>query len=262
MWRKPTKTKPRRTCDIIQAQKILQEQVYTKCMKIFRYLILGLAVVAIAITTLEIVKVKKFATISKILIARTLPYEQKLKQPTLRILIIGDSTGIGIGSNSPSDSIAGRLGNIFPEAEITNFSTSGDRIHDGLQSITQIKESYDILMVMLGGNDALHFTNLQNLTDDTNTILEESKKRSRAVILMPAGNLGSAPMIPQAVRWLFERRSKKVRDVLSKQAQENAVIFVDLLHERTNDPFAQKPQKFYAPDGLHPSSAGYALWFK
>lgn len=230
-------------------------------MKILRVLLVALAVVVLAITTLEIVRVKKLSEISQILIARTLAFEQNIQEPSLRILIIGDSTGVGIGATTSSDSVAGRLGKTFPEANIRNVSRSGARVYDGLAEIKKIQTNYDVVILMIGGNDALHFTNFKNLKNNTRDLLKEGKNRSRAVILMPAGNLGSAPIIPQAFRWLMSKQSRKVRNLFEKLSKENNVIFVDLFQEHENDPFARMTQKFYAPDGFHPSNDGYALWF-
>ena len=50
----------------------------------------------------------------------------------LRVLVLGDSTGVGIGANRPEESIAGLLAQDFPAADIVNVSRSGARVADAL----------------------------------------------------------------------------------------------------------------------------------
>ncbi len=56
------------------------------------------------------------------LVKSALAYEQHPDKPSMRILIAGDSTGVGIGAKVPRNTIAGRLGRDFPHADITNIS--------------------------------------------------------------------------------------------------------------------------------------------
>jgi lysophospholipase L1-like esterase len=44
-------------------------------------------------------------------------------------------------------------------------------------------------------------------------------------------------------------------------ARRGDATFVDLFHERDNDPFLKDPDRFFAPDYLHPSNDGYGLWY-
>src|SRR3982751_910398 len=58
------------------------------------------------------------------------PYEASPTQPLASVLVLGDSTGVGLGATHPEDSIAGRLGAEHPRARITNHAAIGARFED------------------------------------------------------------------------------------------------------------------------------------
>ena len=41
----------------------------------------------------------------------------------------------------------------------------------------------------------------------------------------------------------------------------NGALYVSLYEDKADDPFAQQPGALNASDGLHPSDAGYQLWY-
>jgi len=47
----------------------------------------------------------------------------------------------------------------------------------------------------------------------------------------------------------------------SLAAQNPKLDFVNLFDEPKDDVFVQDPDTYVAADGLHPSSAGYGIWF-
>ena len=52
-----------------------------------------------------------------------------------------------------------------------------------------------------------------------------------------------------------------LRRLVRAGAAATGAAYVDLYRERADDPFAQDPQRLIAADHLHPSDAGYAVWF-
>src|SRR5277367_6022713 len=55
-------------------------------------------------------------------------YERRLASKGLAVLILGDSTGVGVGASMPEESIAGLLAADYPQADVVNISESGARI--------------------------------------------------------------------------------------------------------------------------------------
>ena len=191
------------------------------------------------------------------------PFESKFPNASKRILVVGDSTGVGTGADHPGDSIAGRIFSEYDDVEIVNLAKNGAKAEDVLG---QLKTVYDknflIVLVQIGGNDILRFTDLEKLRRIINDVLALSVKKGRHVIFMSTGNVGLAPAFFPPISWIYTYRTRSVRPIFMRAASIAGAEYVDLFKEKGDDPFLKNPDKFYAADYLHPGSHGYGLWFE
>ncbi len=179
-----------------------------------------------------------------------------------RILVIGDSTAVGTGASSSSTSLAGLLSLHFPKAVIENRGINGARTAELIPRLQNLQNnSFDLVMIHIGGNDTVHFTNLSQLSNDIRNVIDLTKNLSNNVVLVSTGNVGTARLLPFGTRWLFAARTRKVRDRFIQASQEKNIQYVDLYRAPAIDPFAIDPDTYYAKDQFHPSDAGYADWF-
>jgi lysophospholipase L1-like esterase len=77
---------------------------------------------------------------------------------------------------------------------------------------------------------------------------------------MPAGNVGNAPFFFAPVSWLMTWRSRRLSSMARDVASRHGAVLVNLFRERADEPFVQR-QELNASDGLHPTDAGYWVWF-
>lgn len=56
-------------------------------------------------------------------------------------------------------------------------------------------------------------------------------------------------------------RSKKVRELFEKVAEEKSVLYVEKFMKRKEDVFLKDPYRFYCWDLLHLNGNGYKVWF-
>lgn len=193
----------------------------------------------------------------------TIPFARSLLGATKRILVIGDSSAVGVGAGAPSQSVAGLLGEHYPGAEIVNAGVSGARTRELSSRLAAFSgQRFDLVLVQIGGNDIVRFTDQKALGASLGSALDEAKKLSNNVVLMSSGNVGTALLFPPGVRWLHERKTRQVREQFMAIAAGRNVAYVDLFRERAQDPFASEPAKFYAADYFHPSALGYSDWFE
>lgn len=179
-----------------------------------------------------------------------------------RVLVAGDSTAVGTGAAHARASIAGRIGAAYPEVEVVNVAADGAKVGDVVQQIRRAPAGrYDLALIQAGGNDVIQFTPLEQLAADWRQVLETAAARADSVVMMPAGNVGTAPIFPAPLSWALTARARKA-SALARGADDGSATFIDLFHERDQDPFLRDPDRYYAADGLHPSAAGYALWFE
>ena len=78
---------------------------------------------------------------------------------------------------------------------------------------------------------------------------------------MPCGNVGNAPFFFPPLSWWMTERSKMLHRLVRQAASDHGALYVSLYQDKADDPFAQRPDTLNASDGLHPSDAGYQLWY-
>jgi lysophospholipase L1-like esterase len=188
------------------------------------------------------------------------PLQHTPADATLRMLIVGDSTGVGTGASAPLASLAGLLARDYPRLWIENRARDGATFAGTAEQLAR-DESFDIVLVLAGGNDVIRLRAPDALRADIERTVVLARQRAEVVVLMPAGNVGNAPFFLRPLSWEMTRRARLLHDLVREVAQRRKVTYVNLFHERDDDPFVQRPQ-LHARDGLHPSDAGYLEWYQ
>lgn len=181
-----------------------------------------------------------------------------------RILILGDSTAVGTGAMRAEDSIAGRLAHDFPNAEIKNRGKNGGLISDVTKQIDFVRnETFDLIIITVGGNDVWSLTSLRSITKNLNYIFAAAKAMSQGrVFFLLYNNIGDAPIFPGFIRYFLKRRCNQIQSRITQCAMQQKIALINLFTEDINNPFLKSPKKLFAKDGIHPSSEGYSLWYK
>lgn len=223
-------------------------------------IVLGLLLLYIVI---QAIRMEYFIHIGQKLAATAIPFSRTIPHAKQRILVVGDSTGVGTGASTNSRSLAGLVGNRYPEADILNASVNGAKTSDVLAQLNGVTGIFDLILIEIGGNDTVRFTNLEQLQKDLEEVLKRATAKSTRVLLTSTGNVGTAPLFPAPLRGLLTRRTLQVRDIFLKQVvlHSPTVRYTDLYRDADNDPFAKDPALHYAADSFHPSDAGYQDWF-
>lgn len=198
--------------------------------------------------------------VSKRIVAKTVPYQ--LEGPSTRaLLVLGDSTAVGVGAEKPEDTVAALLANRIAATAVENRAVSGATTADLLAQVKQASLSrYEAILIQIGANDIIRLRG----TDEATKNLREALlalPSARKVFLMTAGDVGRAKLFPFYVRGLHSGTNASYRDAFQTVAAEVGVLYIDLYEDSLVDPFVVEPEQYFAKDGLHPSSKGYAHWF-
>jgi lysophospholipase L1-like esterase len=188
------------------------------------------------------------------------PLQHAPRGARMRLLIVGDSTGVGTGASSPRDSVAGLLAREFPRLHIENRSRDGATLADVARQLGG-SARFDMVLVQAGGNDVIRPGPVADLRGDVDRIVALAQERAGQVVLMPAGNIGNAPFFRAPLSWWMSWRSRQLHRFVREAAERQAAVYVNLFHEAADDPFVAEPG-LSARDGLHPSDAGYRAWFE
>lgn len=190
------------------------------------------------------------------------PFVRYEPNSPLNTLFVGDSTAVGTGATDNTRSVAGWLGQDFPQAQIVNRGQNGKRLAQLAQEMYPGLDHYRLMVIQIGGNDILRFTPLPDMERDLDKVIARAKAMADCVVILHSGNVGLSPVFIWPLTRIYEARSRAVRTLYIHKAKETGALYVDLFTERENDPFLKNAGKFYSPDFLHPSGDGYRWWYQ
>lgn len=187
------------------------------------------------------------------------PLQQRPPDAVLRMLIVGDSTGVGTGASAPQASLAGLLASAYPRLHIDSRAKDGATF-EGVVGQLAGDERYDLVLVQAGGNDVIRLRSEDDMRASIDRAVQLARARSERVLVMPAGNVGNAPFFIAPGSWLMTSRARTLHALVRESAERHGAVYINLFKEAADDPFVQQPG-LHAVDGLHPSDAGYRVWF-
>lgn len=179
---------------------------------------------------------------------------------TASLLIAGDSTAVGTGATSAAHTVAGLIARHHPGLRIVNRASDGARFADIARQL-EGDERFDAVLVLGGGNDVIRLTGEDALAQGIGKAAQLAAARAPLVVMLPPGNVGNAPFFMAPLSWLMARRSRTLHRLVRQAAADHGARYVSLYKDKADDPFAQRPDELNARDGLHPSDAGYRLWY-
>lgn len=201
---------------------------------------------------------------SRALAAAGQRYERRQATSAHAILVLGDSTGVGVGAERPEDSIAGRLATDFPESDIVNISSSGARVADALAQARQCEADgrhFDVAVLHLGGNDVVHGTDVAELATACDALMLELGTIARRTVWLGPPNIGLAPLFPLPYAWLMASRSRAATSVFKASAAKHGVAYVDFSTPEHEKRLRHGRKLHFAEDGFHPSSSSYGYGY-
>ena len=225
-----------------------------------RWWIIILLLIAIVIVY-EIGRIYYYIRISAWLVTEARPYILTGSHDWISLLVLWDSTAVGVWADTPSDSIAGRLAKYIGATRVENHGVSWAIVVDVDSQLVQVEqEEYDYILLQIGANNMVALHNLGVVSRDYELLLKNLPK-TKQLIVFSCGNLGWAKLFPRIIGALYERISRQYHAKLSNIVANHWGIYVNLFEERSVDPFVLEPDIYLAADYFHPSSSWYGIWF-
>lgn len=202
-------------------------------------------------------------TISGKLVRSAIPFSLPGNDYTTTLLVLGDSTAVGVGATNPPESLPAKIASYLTTTYVENHAVSGALVSD-LPSQIQLltRDHYDILLLQIGANDVVRFHDIEMVEKELGPILVTLHKKASKVIFISAGNIGGAPLIPPPLRPFYTRLNLIYHEHFEVLAKKNNITYINLYQDPLHDPFVQDPKKYFAEDSFHPSSLGYGIWFE
>lgn len=189
---------------------------------------------------------------------RSEPGAHAERRPPLRLLMVGDSTGTGVGAGTAERSFAGLLAHTLG-APVDNRCTNGARVADVAAQLDPPNgpTRYDVVVVLAGGNDALHGTRLTRLERAAREVLRRAQRVADQVVWVGCADIGIAPALPPPLSWWLGWRCRRAMRAIGRAARSAGAPFVDFATPEHSARFRAARRHYFAADGLHPSAAAY-----
>ena len=168
-----------------------------------------------------------------------------MENAATRIVVLGDSLSAGLGL-AESEAFPAVVQVLLRDAgysvEVVNAGVSGDTTAGGISRLDWIlKQQPDLLVVELGGNDALRGQALENTEKNLRQIIDRAREKGARVLLLGMDvptNYGPDYALDFAE--MYERIAR----------EEGIPLVPGFVREVGSDP------SLLQPDGLHPTAAG------
>ncbi|HSW13452.1 MAG TPA: SGNH/GDSL hydrolase family protein [Solimonas sp.] len=179
--------------------------------------------------------------------------------PALRLLVLGDSAAAGVGVETQSQALSGRLVAALAPQWRVEWKLVAHTGHTAQEVLTQLQQEpsrdFDIVITSTGVNDVTAGTTPRRWLEAKQGLRELLDQRFGGPLLLLSSlpPMQRFPALPQPLRWYLGLRAQRLNHALSTwaQARENC-LFV---------PVGFTLQEgMMAADGFHPGAVAYAQW--
>jgi len=186
--------------------------------------------------------------------------------PTLNLVILGDSTVAGVGSPTSAESLAVLIAERVADqldrsVHVLGLGMSGARTATVREKQAPLLREHnpDIVLIVVGSNDVTHLTSPWLLDNQTKALVEAVHKVADApVVVGGIPQFRTVPALAQPLRWVVGRYASVLREVQRQAVAKTGATYVDIAAE-ASPRFLGKPESM-SSDGYHPSPLGYSFW--
>jgi len=192
--------------------------------------------------------------------------EADAEATALRMVMLGDSGGAGLGAAAPEDTPAVRVARGLADAtgrpvELRNLSVVGARTADLTAQVEAALEIFDgtgpeVAVVMVGANDVTHRVPARVSVRNLAAVIGALRESGCAVVVACCPDLGTVEPVPNPLR-VVGRRLSRTLAAAQAMATEAAGGFPVELGALLGPEFAAEPTAYFSEDRFHPSSVGY-----
>ena len=177
----------------------------------------------------------------------------------LRLLVLGESTVVGVGVSCLRAALAGQLAEVLAvrHGRPVAWRVCGENGITAAQACARLlpqvlDEPFDLALLVFGVNDTTHLTSLQHWRVALGSMAEALARRGAQVAFSAVPPLQHFSALP----WLL-RRVLGMRAALLDASLRQLAGRLGVGHHPLSLEFSAE---FLAPDGYHPSSLGYRAW--
>ena len=179
--------------------------------------------------------------------------------PPLRLLVIGDSSALGVGVTTQSDALLGQLTDRLEAHATVQYeliAQTGAKTVDVLSWLNDLPEArYDIAVTALGVNDVTKGVSLRRWLQLQAQLITQIRARYGCKLVIVSGlpPVGQFPLLPHPLRWVLGRQAARFDRHLHRLAAQRS----DCVALQFNMGLDESNM---SEDGFHPGPTVYARW--
>ncbi|MEL6615308.1 MAG: SGNH/GDSL hydrolase family protein [Bacteroidota bacterium] len=187
--------------------------------------------------------------------------------PPLRVLIVGDSSGAGVGAETQEEALLGQtIGPLAADREVTFRleARHGSTLPRTLRHLRrQAPEAFDVAVTAIGINDITAGREIGPWMESYRALVDELRQRFGVAHVVASGlpPIGQFPAIPNPLRWYLGRTARRYDAALKAWAETQPdVSYIDF-ETTPGDPLHGVPMvEIMSHDGFHPGPPIYHEW--
>jgi lysophospholipase L1-like esterase len=197
----------------------------------------------------------------------------------LRLVLLGDSTALGVGVGRVTDTVGGRLAQLLAEQagsagplngtgstgsgrriELSSVAVHGSRSADLATQVARalLGPTPDLAVILVGANDVVGMRRPREAAAHLAAAVGRLRDAGVAVVVGTCPDLGAARAIAQPLRQLVAVQARRIARAQAAAVREAGGVPVDLAG-RTGAVFRADAGTL-CEDQYHPSADGYRVW--
>ncbi|MEU8260260.1 SGNH/GDSL hydrolase family protein [Micromonospora sp. NPDC048999] len=186
--------------------------------------------------------------------------------PPLRLVLLGDSSALGVGVDRLEETVGGQLAQLLTEGptgrrvRLSSVGVSGSRSIDLATQVARalLGERPDVAVILIGANDATALARPADAAAYLGSAVRRLREAHVEVVVGTCPDLGSVRAVASPLRHVLAWSGRRIaRAQMSAVLQAGASV-VDLATE--TGPVFRADAGTLCHDGYHPSADGYRVW--
>ena len=183
--------------------------------------------------------------------------------PSIRLAVLGDSGAAGLGAESPEDTMGAILASTLAEVSgrtvtLSNHAVIGAQTADLDPQIDRaLWTKPHVAVIMIGANDVTHLVPRTLSARRLRHAVRRLRDAGIEVVVATCPDLGTVKPVPQPLRTVMRRSSRKLAKVQAEATVREGGRAVPL-GSLLGPEFDERPEVMFAEDRFHPSTEGYA----
>ncbi|WP_344001210.1 SGNH/GDSL hydrolase family protein [Microbacterium paludicola] len=190
-------------------------------------------------------------------------WRKRFDGPPLELLLLGDSIAVGLGAERRKDTLGARIakgvaGRLKRPVRLRTAAVVGSESSALAAQLDGLEPGYraDVAVIIVGGNDVTHRVPIPVSVAHLTRAIRRLRVDGTTVVVGTCPDLGAIRPVPQPLRALGSRVSRRLANAQAAAAEGVGARPVSL-RRAVGPVFVANPHEMFSLDRFHPSALGY-----